>query len=316
MKQFIHERSDFKDLISALSSSLKIENELIEKDYWLMHALWGLKELQLVYELKGGTSLSKGWGCVDRFSEDIDILIRADGFEELQIGKNHKKPAQIEKRKEYFDKIFSQIKIPGFIGIERDTNFDDEQFRNIGVRLHYPKLFGTIEGLKDGILFEIGFDQTAPNEEKLISSWILDRALETPVFLEIFDNRAQNVKCYVPEYTFVEKLQTISTKYHQQQRNNSKPVNFLRHYYDVSQLLKLDRVQKFIGTKEYHAHKEERFRASDEKDLIKNQAFILSDTAMRKKYKDEFLISKNLYFKGQPEFESFLEDLKPWLKKL
>jgi hypothetical protein len=33
---------------------------LVEKDYWIMHAVFGLKQLGLTFELKGGTSLSKG----------------------------------------------------------------------------------------------------------------------------------------------------------------------------------------------------------------------------------------------------------------
>ena len=317
MKPYIHERSDFKDLIAALGASIRIQNELVEKDYWLMHAMWGLQKIGFSYELKGGTSLSKGWGCIDRFSEDIDILIRTEGIETVPFGKNQTKPAHIEKRKEYYLNIFQQLKITGFESIAIDSEFTDtDQYKNIGARLHYPKLFGPIEGLKDGILLEIGYDQTTPNEERLISSWIFDKAVEVGIDTAIEDNRATNVKCYVPEYTFVEKLQTISTKYRQQQQSNSKPVNFLRHYYDLSQLLKLERVQKFIGTKDYYAHKEKRFRTSDEQDLTKNEAFILSDVATYKKYKEEFLISKNLYFKGQPDFESFLKDLTLWLPKL
>ncbi len=316
MKPFIHDRTDFKDLISALGASLNILDELIEKDYWLMHALWGLRELNLAYELKGGTSLFKGWGCINRFSEDIDILIKTDGIDEVPKGKNQTKAPQVEKRKKYFESIFEKIKIPGFTSAARDPNFDDEHFRNIGIRLYYPKLYGSIEGLKDGILLEIGFDQTTPNYEKLISSWVLDKAAETEIMKDIKDNRINKVKCYAPEYTFVEKLQAISTKFRQQQEKQDMPSNFLRHYYDVSQLLKLERVQNFIGTEAYIAHKKKRFKEKDEQDLTKNEAFIISDSDVRQKYNKAFLISKDLYYKGQPSFDGFLTDIKPWLEKL
>lgn len=302
---FIHERSDFKDLISALSAEIKIDPQLIEKDYWIMHALWGLQNLGFDFELKGGTSLSKGWNCIDRFSEDIDILIYPPNGVDVPTGKNQDKPAQVAARKKYFDSLAAQIKISGFTNVVRDHAFDDaDKMRNAGIRLHYDNLFGQIEGLKDGILLEVGFDQTSPNEPKLISSWVLDKALS--VKLDIQDNRAVNVKCYNPEYTFVEKLQTISTKYRQQQEKGDMPVNFMRHYYDVYQLLQLDRVKNFIGTDEYFAHKEKRFRAKDEKDLSKNEAFILSDPATRKKYEQAYLKTKNLYFKGQPDFNKML----------
>lgn len=310
---FIHERADFKDLISALSVELKIDPQLIEKDYWIMHALWGLQNLGFDFELKGGTSLSKGWGCIDRFSEDIDILIYPVGGEEIQIGKNQDKPVQIEARRKYFDSLAAQIKISGFINVVRDHAFDDaNKMRNAGIRLHYENLFGQIEGLKDGILLEVGFDQTSPNEPKNISSWIIDKALA--VKLDFDDNRAMNVKCYNPEYTFVEKLQTISTKYRQQQEKGDMPVNFMRHYYDIYQLLQLDRVKNFIGTDEYFAHKEKRFREKDEKDLTKNEAFMLSDLGMRKKYEEAYLKTKNLYFKGQVDLSMILVSLNANLK--
>ncbi|MBL7543366.1 MAG: nucleotidyl transferase AbiEii/AbiGii toxin family protein [Bdellovibrionaceae bacterium] len=315
MNPFVHERSDFKDLISALSNELKIQPQLVEKDYWLMHALWGLKDLGFDYELKGGTSLSKGWGCIDRFSEDIDILIHPSIDSKVATGKNQNNSKQIESRKKYFQEISDTIQIAGFDKVERDFSFDDaKDMRNAGIRLYYPNLFGQINGLKDGILLEVGFDQTTPNEKKTISSWISEKALT--IDLDVYDNRAKEVKCYVPEYTFVEKLQTISTKYRQQQEKSTMPVNFMRHYYDVYQLLQLDRVKNFIGTAEYHTHKENRFRPRDEKDLTKNEAFILSNSETKGLYKTALLKTKDLYFKGLPEFDTFLKEFSNWLSKL
>lgn len=237
MKTFLHDRSDFKDLISSLSLELKIDPQLIEKDYWIMQALWGLHFLGLKYELKGGTSLSKGWKCIDRFSEDLDIFIHPPETLKLQTGKNHTKKQHIQARREYFDSLVEKLDIPGFVSVSRDPVFDDEKLmRNAGLRLNYPNLFGQIQGLKDGILLEAGFDQTTPHDKITISSWLCDKAFE--VKLDVMDNRAADVPCYVPEYTFVEKLQTISTKFRQFQEDGEKPINFMRHYYDVHQLLR------------------------------------------------------------------------------
>jgi hypothetical protein len=69
-----------------------------------------------------------------------------------------------------------------------------------------------------------------------------------------------DVACYDPCYTFVEKLQTVSTKFRRQQESGEFPANFMRHYYDIYKLLRLPEVQRFIGTLEYKAHKEKRFR--------------------------------------------------------
>ncbi|EKD92081.1 MAG: hypothetical protein ACD_29C00201G0001, partial [uncultured bacterium] len=72
--------------------------------------------------------------------------------------------------------------------------------------------------------------------------------------INVVDNHAKKVKFYYPEYTFVEKLQTISTKFRLQQQNNKMPVNFLRHYYDIYQLLSQKRILDFIGENEYCEH--------------------------------------------------------------
>ena len=81
---FLHERSDFKALVTTVADSEKINDPaLVEKDYWIMHAVFGLNQLGLKFELKGGTSLSKGFGVIHRFSEDIDI--RIDPFDGLQV---------------------------------------------------------------------------------------------------------------------------------------------------------------------------------------------------------------------------------------
>jgi len=75
MPEFLHARRDFGQLLSLIADERRIDPVLVEKDYWLMHCLWGLQAQGLRFELKGGTSLSKGFGIIHRFSEDIDIRI-------------------------------------------------------------------------------------------------------------------------------------------------------------------------------------------------------------------------------------------------
>ena len=174
---FLHEGSDFKALVETVADSEKINDPaLVEKDYWIMHAVFGLKQLGLTFELKGGTSLSKGFGIIHRFSEDIDI--RIEPFDGLQVdtNPNHEKPQHIESRRQFYEKLRDKIKIPGITAVERDTTYDDETLRNAGLRLSYETHFGSIAGLKDGILLEVGFDQTAPNRAVTISSWVVQFA--------------------------------------------------------------------------------------------------------------------------------------------
>ncbi len=75
MPKLLHNHKDFNALISIVANNMSIAPALVEKDYWIMHCLYGLQKMNLTFELKGGTSLSKGYGIIERFSEDIDIRI-------------------------------------------------------------------------------------------------------------------------------------------------------------------------------------------------------------------------------------------------
>ena len=313
-KIFLHELEDFDVLIERVRREHKnVLEQLIEKDYWIMHCLWGLKEQGFEFELKGGTSLSKGYGIIDRFSEDIDIKIQPPDFLEVKTGRNHDKPKHIEGRLKFYDWLAEEISIPG-IQTQRDTDFDDSKARNAGIRLIYDSLFSQLEGVKPYVLLELGFDVTTPNEKRPISSWVYDFA--KGLGLEVTDNRALDIPCYLPGYTLIEKLSAISRKYRQEQEGKILPLNFIRHYYDVYQLLADDSVLEFIGTEPYQEHKAARFQKSDETDLSKNEAFVLKDKETRRRYADEYSRTKTLYYDNSPSFDTILERIKHNLEKL
>jgi predicted nucleotidyltransferase component of viral defense system len=74
MLDYIHNDAEFRDLLAIVAAKESIDIALVEKDYWIMHTLYSLKEQGIEFELKGGTSLSKGFGLINRFSEDIDNM--------------------------------------------------------------------------------------------------------------------------------------------------------------------------------------------------------------------------------------------------
>ncbi len=323
MSGYLHERSDFKDLIEITSRSLNIRDPaLVEKDYWLMHVLWGLQQQGLRFQLKGGTSLSKGYDCIHRFSEDIDIMIEPDdtlcGFK-VYSGRNHDDHKHRQSRADYFDWIATYLtgKIPGILEIERDSAFDDTQkLRSGGVRLYYNSLF-TADGLKNGILLEVGFDRTAPNQPKLVTSWAYEQAVAASN-IKIIDNRAVAVPCYEPRFTFVEKLQAVVRKfrlYKEGRQGSHLPANFIRHYYDLFQLIDRADVQAFIGTEEYERFKKERFGGDDTK-ISNSDAFKLRDANDRAIFEKEYGRSLSLYFKGRPSLAEILTRIGRDLERL
>jgi hypothetical protein len=311
-KLFLHERNDFNELLAIVADTHELDHPtLVEKDYWIMHCLWSLQAQGFKFELKGGTSLSKGFGVIHRFSEDIDIRIEPPDGMDVKTGRNHDKPAHIDSRRTYYDELAKCIQIPGIDSVDRDTLFDDDKMRSAGIRLSYTPCTTVLQGVKDGILLELGFDDTAPNRPVTISSWALDFALEQGV--AVFDNRAVDVPCYSPTHTFVEKLQTISTKYRCLSESDQFPANFLRHYYDVYCLLGLQEIQDFLKETAYQERKVQRFRSGDELVIAKNPGFILDNLEQRALFAKEYRKTSALYYQGQPDFELLLDRIHKYL---
>ena len=313
-RDYLHNHSEFADLIRIVAEVEGIDPALVEKDYWIMHSLHGLQELGFTFQLKGGTSLSKGHGIIRRFSEDIDILIEPPPERGVKAAKNQDGPAQIKTRTDFYDWLAQTIEIDGISEVARDTVFDDvPNYRSAGIKLKYDSLSEPMEGLRDGVLLEVGFDTVAPNVHKDISSWAYDYAAGKVVIL---DNRAKAVPCYNAGYTFVEKLQTISTKFRKQQADGTDPIEFMRHYYDVHELLQQPDVQGFIGTDAYKAHKHARFRQGDNQNIAENDAFLLSDAKTRVQYANAYERSSDLYYAGKPSFEQILSEIGKWAVRL
>jgi len=315
MPDFIHNDPEFKELLAIVSEKERIVPALVEKDYWIMHILYGLNQQGIEFELKGGTSLSKGFGLIHRFSEDIDIHIKTN-FGLPTEGKDDKSEVR-EARKAFYDLLSKKIQIDSIIKVERDMAFDDTiKYRSGGIRLYYTSYTQAINGLKDGILLEAGFDTVAPNRPVTISSWVMDyvKSLNEP--FEYIDNTALNVLCYLPGYTLVEKIQTIVNKY-RKETQGVQPVNFMRQYYDVYCLLKNPEVQEFIGTPEYLAHKVARFHGADKAiPLHEHPALLLNDQKIRQTFEERYLASAALYYRGQPNFDEIADLIQSYISKL
>ena len=312
MSDYLHNHKNFRDLLRIVGAELNIEPGLIEKDYWIMHVLHGLKQQGFQFELKGGTSLSKGYGIIHRFSEDIDIHIKPPAEMEINENPNNNKARNIQKRKDFYDGLANEIKINGIIAVKRDKAFDDlRQYRSGGIRLHYKSTAEAIEGVKEGILLEVGFDTVTPNNPLTVSSWAYDKAVQQGV--DIIDNRAIDIACYHIGYTFVKKLQTIATKFRQEQEDKEERQNLMRQYYDVYSLLRDDKVKAFIGTKEYQKHKEARFPPIP---ITDNEAFLLKNLELRERFIERYKKTAKLYYKGQPDFDKLLVEIGKWVEKL
>lgn len=207
--------------------------------------------------------------------------------------------------------MLKKLKIDVIISIERDTAFDDKKhYRSGGIRLIYDSKTNSVSGLKEGILLEAGFDTVTPNNRMNITSWAFEKANQTES-IKVKDNTAIDIPCYHPGYTLVEKLQTIATKFRQEQASDEQRLNYMRQYYDVYCLLENEKVRSFIGTEEYKLHKQKHFSKQDhEIPLINNEAFLLKTPAIRANFRKRYEATASLYYQGQPSFDLVIDRIR------
>lgn len=97
-----------------------------------MNVLNGLKHRSLDFELKGGTSLSKGYKIIDRFSEDSDSHIKPPPEFNINEKPNNTDSRTVEARKRFYDWLADTIKIDEIISVEQDHVFDDAEYSRSG----------------------------------------------------------------------------------------------------------------------------------------------------------------------------------------
>jgi hypothetical protein len=87
MGRLLRDSEDFPDAIAIAGRELDLDPSFVEKDYWVTQVLRSLTARHgVAIVFKGGTSLSKGYGIIERFSEDVDILVRPrDDFSISQL---------------------------------------------------------------------------------------------------------------------------------------------------------------------------------------------------------------------------------------
>ena len=90
MSDLVHDDPEFGELLRIVAGQTRIAPGLVEKDYWVTHTLWALHNTGFDVWFKGGTSLSKGFGLIERFSEDLDLEILPGTVHALPLVSNWK----------------------------------------------------------------------------------------------------------------------------------------------------------------------------------------------------------------------------------
>ncbi len=245
--------ADRRDLFTASASMRALSVVIVEKDFWVC---WVLKQLFSLPDppaglvFKGGTSLSKVWGVIDRFSEDVDLSFnRSDlGFggdaDPARAPSTKKRDRQLEQlsaacaamiRDQFVPRLNEAF--PNALGTAAGDNWrleidpDDEQ----SVLFHYPTNVPRGSGddaayLRTVVKLELGArSEHWPSEEGEV------RPFAAEDFPSAFRSPAGRVKVVSAERTFWEKATILHSWYHaapdRPLRNRQS-----RHYYDVFKL--------------------------------------------------------------------------------
>jgi len=235
---FVHEDPHFEQLLAIVARETGIAEALIEKDYWVTHTLWALHETGLHIWFKGGTSLSKGFGLIQRFSEDLDLMILPGAMTDLPDVKSwtstNKGP--VAQRQAFYDALVDALVVPS-VRVERDRSRIDQRGRWADYLGHYPgvRLDQLAPAMSPFVRLEVGHARVVPHVEKMLSSFVHDSLDVQGMLGDYEDNRPRAVRCIHPLVTLFEKLDAIARRY---ERDPVEADTFVRHYEDVAQIIR------------------------------------------------------------------------------
>lgn len=239
----LHEEGEvFAELVAVTAETIGLPQIYVEKDYWVTRALKYLSESVHAGEVvfKGGTSLSKAYRLIERFSEDIDLaVLSAD-----------KTDAARKKLLKNIERAVSQ----GLVYLKKDVR--ESKGSNYRKTVYqYPR---SIDGNNFGqasteLLVEVNaFSNPEPFESRELQSLITEFLIKkgeidliTQYELEHFSINVLSVR-----RTLVEKiLGVIKDSY------NERPVEKLsdriRHLYDICLILKHEKYKEFVASDDF-----------------------------------------------------------------
>jgi hypothetical protein len=210
---------------------------------WVTAALRALFALPYAQNLsfKGGTSLSKCWNLIERFSEDVDIAINreyfgfiGDTFTIKQISKNLRKSACKFIRNDLQFDLARQMKTDGVpadlfsvkMNITPITTIDPEK-----VFVEYKSVFNASPYIKNTVILEIGGRSMKEPIQKVEIQSFIDKHFLQATFVE----KPFEINVVVPERTFLEKVCLLHEEF-SQPNEHVRVERMSRHIYDLARM--------------------------------------------------------------------------------
>lgn len=298
---------------------------IIEKDFWVC---WTLRQVFSLTNFpaplfKGGTSLSKAYGLIQRFSEDVDLVLDRHtlGFTGSndpaeQTGSNQKSRTLKHLAACCEETVQKQVrpaleagfrKELGDAGWTLDPDPSDAQSLlfaypvglNVNAMTNFPYLRPMVR-LEFGCRGDVW-----PSETRSIKSYLAD------YFPQLFDTIDCKVQVLKPERTFWEKVTLLHATYH----NSKKPDRLSRHYYDVSRLYRSLGAAVVADTdllSQVVRHKQTFFReaAANYETAKPGTLCVLPGKDLEAALRRDWLEMQEMLFGEAPTFDEVLTDLQ------
>lgn len=325
-------RRDRAELFQQTALQTGMDVTIVEKDFWVC---WTLKELFRLPDIgthlifKGGTSLSKVFKVIERFSEDIDVSIDRGwlgfgGENEPEAGSSNKeKQRRIEALKSACQHRIARVLQPALENAIRtkvlagDTwslRADDEDPDQQTLLFEYPSSFtSSATGyIRRVVKIEMGARADHwPSETRTIVPYVAEQ------FPHGFQEPSCEVKVLSVERTFWEKATILHAEFH---RPFDKPMpdRFSRHYCDFHEL-----IRKGVGTSAI-ARPELLARVAQHKSLFFRTSWARYDEAVKgtlrtappehrlKALRDDYSRMLQMFFGEPPGFDEIISLLTKW----
>ncbi|MGB1284046.1 MAG: nucleotidyl transferase AbiEii/AbiGii toxin family protein [Polaribacter sp.] len=230
-------------IFNAIATEKGMTPFAVEKDWWVSRTLDIIFKMDISKHLvfKGGTSLSKAWKLIHRFSEDIDLAIDKEFFEgyEGDISKSQIKKLRKEAGKYTTETFFEELK-EEFI----NEGFNDLKFKIIEAQdsdqdprvleIYYPYV---TQSNSDYILPRVQIEISCRSLREPFSERTFGSLVDEVYQGQSFVAPLFKVPTVNPERTFLEKLFLLHEEFHRPEEK-IRVDRLSRHLYDIYQLSK------------------------------------------------------------------------------
>jgi len=223
-------------MLQQTAAAKKIVEQAVEKDWWASAILMALTKTSWAdfLQFKGGTSLSKSWGLINRFSEDIDLAISRSFFglsdDTPQQRTNIRRKAFHFIEKTLIDELNNALISIGIRDFEIKLVTENSSAMVATIELRYKSILETIIDYVSPVV-KIEFSAMSLDEP------YLEQEISTLIH-SIYPDIDNEIKCafksVLPERTFLEKIFLLHEEY---QKNKPRSTRMSRHLYDLEKIM-------------------------------------------------------------------------------